>query len=214
MTTAHPMRSILLLSCGLLAAPLLASAADVRTEVVEANTPELIALRDTGAQATAAVGMRLVTELTAAMQAGGPLAAVEVCHLKALPLTEPTPAQRATVTAFKRTSLRLRNPANRPDAAEADALKHVASLLTAGKPLPAVFLQRVNAAPATPAAAPEWRVYRPVMIQPACLACHGDPAKQPAELRALLAQKHPADTATGYDTGEWRGLIRATLAQP
>jgi hypothetical protein len=208
------MRSILLLSCGLLAAPLLAPAADVRTEVVEANTPELIALRDTGAQATAAVGMRLVTELTAAMQAGGPLAAVEVCHLKALPLTEPTPAQRATVTALKRTSLRLRNPANRPDAAEADALTHVASLLTAGKPLPAVFLQRVNAAPATPAAAPEWRVYRPVMIQPACLACHGDPAKQPAELRALLAQKYPADTATGYDTGEWRGLIRATLAQP
>lgn len=214
MTATLPMRSFLLLSCGLLAAPLLAPAADLRTEIVEANTPELIALRDTGAQATAAVGMRLVTELTAAMQAGGPLAAVEVCHLKALPLTEPTPAQRAAVTALKRTSLRLRNPANRPDAAEADALKHIAALLAAGKPLPAVFLQRVNAKPAPSAAAPEWRVYRPVMIQPACLACHGDPAKQPPELRALLGQKYPADTATGYDTGEWRGLIRATLAQP
>ena len=47
---------------------------------------------------------------------------MEVCHLKALPLTGEIIAGMPRSTAVKRTSLKLRNPANAPDEYEQRAL--------------------------------------------------------------------------------------------
>ncbi|MBA4136842.1 MAG: hypothetical protein C0518_05950 [Opitutus sp.] len=196
----------------LLFLPLAAGAADtppVRAEFVAPDRPELAALVRAGEAATAEVATKLLAELTVAMSDGRPEAAVEVCHLKALPVTAEKNALLPEVLAVKRTSDRVRNPVNAPDAAEQRALAHAATLLAAGKTLPPLLVQRIESGAS---GSLEWRVYRPVFVQPACLACHGEPAAQSAELRAALQQRYPADAALHYRAGDWRGFIRATVA--
>lgn len=196
--------------CALLSA---AGAADGETRItfLDPAAPEAAAVRRAGEAATAMVAIRLITELTAALSAGGPEKAVDVCHTKALPLTrEPLPGL-PQVVAVKRTSLLLRNPANAPDAAERAALDRVAALVADGKPAPPILIQKIETAGV---AASEWRLYRSVGVQPACLACHGAPEAQSPSLRALLRERYPQDAATGYAVGDWRGLIRVTVKQP
>ena len=136
-------------------------------------------------------------------------AAVLVCQTQALPLTAEKLADQPTLVSVKRTSLRLRNPANAPDAAERLALDHVAKLVAAGQPPPPVLVQRIQP---SGTAKPEWRVYRPIATKAECLVCHGDPATQSPALRAALQTRYPTDAATGYAADQWRGLFRVTIA--
>lgn len=192
--------------------PIFAASPDRVTAIlVDPSAPEVTAIRQAGEAATTAVATKLIATLTTALANGGPVKAVDVCHLRALGLTTEKLPAHPLVVSVKRTSLRLRNPANAPDDAERLALDHVAKLVDRGEPPPAVLVQRVDK---TPTAAPEWRVYRSIMVQPACLACHGDPNTQSPALRTLLHERYPKDTATGYAAGDWRGLIRVTVRQP
>lgn len=180
----------------------------VKASFVEADTPEVAEIRKLGENAINRLATTLVREVTAAMAKDGPEGAVDVCHLKAVPITNGTVAGMPRITAMKRTSLKLRSPANAPDAAEKLVLDHIQQLLDNGDSPPSLLVQRVEAPPATP----EWRVYKPLGIMPKCLACHGDPAGQSAALQAKLSTHYPTDKATGYKAGEWRGLIRVTVA--
>jgi hypothetical protein len=183
--------------------------APLRAEFIDPAAPAVADLRQTGEAAVAAVGKQLVTALNAALATGGPAAAVAFCQTQALPLTTSPRPDHPRVLAVKRTSLRLRNPANAPDAAERLALDHVEKLIAAGQPPPPVLVQRIETSgPATP----EWRVYRPIVIKAECLVCHGDSATQPPELRTALQTRYPADAATGYAADQWRGLFRVTLS--
>ena len=186
-----------------------AAAAAERIDWVEPTAPEAAEVRAVGEAAAGALAARLIAELSTALAQGGPEAAVEVCHTKALPLTQRTDPAQPRATGAKRTSLRLRNPANAPDAPERAALAETARRIAVGEPVPAVLIQRIQLSDTGPA---EWRVYKPVKIQPACLVCHGDPAAQPAGLREKLRARYPQDAATGYRDGEWRGLLRVTVA--
>lgn len=180
----------------------------IKARLVEDTSPEVAEIRRLGEDAINRLAMTLVREVTAAMANEGPVAAVDSCHLKAVPLTNGTVAGLPRILAMKRTSLKLRSPANAPDAAEKLVLDHIQQLLDYGDLPPSLLVQRVEA----PGAAPEWRVYKPIGMMPKCLVCHGDPAGQPDALRAKLAERYPADQATGYNPGEWRGLIRVTVA--
>lgn len=182
-------------------------AAAPRLTFVDPAAPEAAVVRQTGESATAQIAQRLITELTAALSAGGPETAVEVCHTKALPLTNQPLRDEPSVTSVKRTSIRLRNPANAPDTAERAALEHVAALIAAGKPAPAFVVQKVEA----DGAAAEWRFYRSLTVQSACLACHGPSEAQSPALRTLLRERYPQDAATGYAVGDWRGFLRVTV---
>lgn len=183
--------------------------APLPAEFVDPASPAVAAIRQAGELAVGAVGKKLLTALNTALAAGGPEAAVLVCQTQALPLTAEKLADQPTLVSVKRTSLRLRNPANAPDAAERLALDHVAKLVAAGQPPPPVLVQRIQPAGT---ASPEWRVYRPIVTKAECLACHGDPAVQSPALRTALQTGYPADAATGYTADQWRGLFRATIA--
>jgi hypothetical protein len=182
-----------------------------RAEFIDPAAPAVADLRQTGEAAFAAVGKQLVTALNAALATGGPAAAVAFCNTQAIPLTTAPRPDQPRVLAVKRTSLRLRlrNPANAPDPAERLALDHVAKLVVAGQPPPPVLVQRIETSGAP---MPEWRVYRPIVTKPECLACHGDPATQPPELRTALQTRYPADAATGYTADQCRGLFRVTVS--
>jgi hypothetical protein len=180
----------------------------VNAAFVEADSPALTELRDHGERAINRLGATLLNEVTVAMAKVGAEKAVDVCHLKALPLTGEIIAGMPRITGVKRTSLRLRNPANAPDPAEKLALARVEKDLANGI-LPKLLLQRVE----RPGGTPEWRVYRPVGVAPACVTCHGPRESLAPDLAARLAARYPDDQATGYAAGQWRGLIRVTVAE-
>lgn len=173
--------------------------------------PSLASAVATG-KATAETLVRTLTaEMGAALGRGGPAAAVEFCQISAQGLTAGVAAGgEPTVIGVKRTSLKVRNPANAPDAAESAALERVRASIARGEPPPELLLQRVE----PPGAPDEIRFYRPLKVAATCLACHGDPAAFPAELRETLARRYPRDAATGYQLDGWRGLLRVSLAAP
>ena len=165
-------------------------------------------IRALGERVISELGATLLNEVTAAIAQSGPEKAIEVCHLKALPLTRETMSGQPRITAIKRTSQRVRNSANAPDAAEQLALTRTEQDLAAGRP-PAVLVQTLTA----PGQPTEWRVYRPVMMAPACVTCHGPRETLAPAVRSRLAALYPDDQATGYAAGDWRGLIRVSVAE-
>lgn len=185
------------------------SAADTPTvsaAFVDPDSPAHAEIRDVGERAINRLGVTLVNEVTVAVAKSGAAKAVDVCHLKALPLTGEIIAGLPRISGVKRTSQKLRNPANAPDEAEKLALAKVEKEIAAGR-LPKVLVQRID----LPSGKPEWRVYRPVGVAPQCVTCHGPRESLDPSLVARLAEKYPDDQATGYAAGQWRGLIRVTV---
>lgn len=210
----HPpertMKTRLPLLAVLVAATAASAAAPAPTAVtatfVDADAPEHAEIRNLGEHAINRLGYTLSNEVAVAVSKKGPEKAIEVCHLKALPLTGEIIAGMPRITAVKRTSLKLRNPANAPDEAEKQALERVEKGIEKGV-LPKVLVQRID----RPEAKPEWRVYRPIGVAPQCVTCHGSRESMPAELSARLSELYPKDQASGYVAGQWRGLISVTV---
>jgi Protein of unknown function (DUF3365) len=179
-----------------------------KATLVDIDAPEVAEVRQLGENAINQLANTLVREVNTALAKGGAEGAVDTCHLQAVPIVKGTLAGLPRITAMKRTSLRLRSPANAPDPAEQLVLEYIRQEMENGENPPPLLVQRVE----NPPAAPEWRVYKPLGVMPKCLACHGDPAEQSAALQAKLSAHYPADQATGYKAGQWRGLMRVTVA--
>ncbi|MFT4628663.1 MAG: hypothetical protein ACI8PZ_007359 [Myxococcota bacterium] len=149
--------------------------------------------------AMGALASTLKGRLIEQMQAGGPLAAVEVCGAEA----QDHGARIAEETGVKvgRSSARLRNPKNLgPGWVQAWLEEHGESPLDSVEPM--VTTATVGGAAVT-------RVLKPIPVDAPCLVCHGSPAQIPDPVKAYLAETYPQDEATGYAAGELRGVIWA-----
>jgi hypothetical protein len=150
-----------------------------------------------------ALGAQLKAELMTAMQADGPVAAIEVCHVEAPRIAARLSGDGATVG---RTALKVRNPANAPTAGQAAVMTDFAKRMRRGE---------TDAPPEAfdVAADGSARYMRAIPTGAPCLACHGSdiaPAVQ-ARLDAL----YPQDAATGFRAGELRGaFVVAWPARP
>jgi len=182
---------------------------DSQISWIEPTDPSVNAIRQTGERMIDRVGHMMIYEVERTVADKGLATAVATVHLKDLTLPKAEPDQ-PRVTAVKRTSLNLRNPANKPDEADQAALELIDTALHNGSDVPAVLVQRLD----RPGAATEWRVYRPITTMPLCLKCHGPAEELKPEVRSQLAAKYPTDQATGYTAYKWRGLIRVSLAAP
>lgn len=146
-----------------------------------------------------ALGKDLQSRLLAALESGGPSRAIAYCADSAQALT----ARHARAGVYlRRVSLRVRNPANRPDADEERQLRYLDSLHRTG-PLPAEVVR----ARRMPNGDEVVEYARPIIVQPGCLNCHGDRERLAPGVRELLAQRYPSDQATGYAVGDLRGII-------
>jgi hypothetical protein len=158
------------------------------------------------AEARAAIGKfaeKLKGELMGAMKVDGPVKAIDVCNVSAPAIATDASANGWTVG---RTSLKVRNPKNAPDAWEEAALKEFEAAKAKGadpKTLEKSEVVETNGV----------RTFRFMKAIPAaaepCLACHGEAIKEP--VKAKLAELYPADKATGYKEGDIRGAF--TLAK-
>jgi hypothetical protein len=154
-------------------------------------------------QAGHAVADKLVQtlggQLKAALESGGPVAAVTVCQSAAQPLTSSVTAGTPGTTV-RRTALKVRNPANAADATDLEVLMEFAKLPPDQGPAEIIRWTENTA-----------RFYKPLVTQEVCTKCHGDPAGFSPELRQLLDTAYPDDQATGYQVGDLRGVIRVDV---
>jgi len=180
----------------LAAAGLLASCApEDRSAAVDPGPSEREAAMKTGREAAGVLKKALMTQLQAALEAGGPANAVDVCKISALPITESSGANFEGVSV-RRTTLRTRNPENAPDDLDKKVLARFAGSRPDNNPGPVLEWNQTRL-----------RYYEPLYIKELCLQCHGDPAAFSPDLRELLAASYPEDKATGYRAGDFRGLI-------
>jgi len=134
------------------------------------------------------------------MQKNGPAASIEVCASEA-PAIAARIEEELWVT-IKRTSLRVRNPDNTPDALEKQLLQTLAAAQQAGNTI---------SREVTPFPDSQRRFYKVIMVQKTCLACHGDPAAMNENIRSQIAATYPDDQATGFKEGDLRGIISVNV---
>jgi hypothetical protein len=143
----------------------------------------------------------LIGQLTTALGEGGPAGAIDFCATRAMPLTEEVNASLDGLQV-KRTTRRLRNPANAPDSLEEAALAWFEAEHARGGVFPSSWVQD---------AGDEVRYYRPLVVNGLCVQCHGPAEALAEDVRAALAERYPDDAATGYEVGDLRGLIRVSV---
>jgi hypothetical protein len=182
----------------LLSTCLFATAAIAAASPVMAGTAPADRAEEGRAIATA-FSTELRTALQAAMAEGGPLAAIRVCNEEA-PRIAAAAAERSGAEVG-RTSLKVRNPANRPDEHERAVLRAFEEELEPGAEGPPP--ERLDVLEDG-----RVRYMSAIVIQPPCLACHGESLAPP--VAEALSALYPEDAARGYELGELRGAFTIT----
>ena len=142
-------------------------------------------------------------ELKTAMQNGGPLKAVEVCHSRAPAIAAELSAKHGWEVG--RTSLKRRNVSNTPDAWEVEQMRQFESRKAAGEPV----AQLEFAAPVTSDGQQRFRYMKAIPTQEICLTCHGADSVSP-EVAAKIQEYYPDDHARGFAAGDIRGAFTLT----
>jgi hypothetical protein len=137
----------------------------------------------------------LRSALLGALREGGAKRAIEVCQLRAPEIARLTSTGGALLG---RTSHRVRNPANAPEA------------------WMSVFLDEYLANPddneprAVRLASGDIGYVEPIRMKGLCMQCHGDRIKP--DVKARLRALYPEDQATGFKKGELRGMFWVKLS--
>ncbi len=139
-------------------------------------------------------GGALLHTVQSSMQAGGAEQAIQSCQLLA-----PQLASQASSNGWEvaRTSLKVRNPANQPDAWEQQVLETFAQQAVQG-----VAVSELKYAEFVEG---KFRYMQAIEIKQPCLACHGQQISP--QIQAKLTQLYPNDQAIGYQLGELRGAF-------
>lgn len=159
---------------------------------------------DASRAVSAAFAAELKETLTKEMAASGPVGAVDVCKSVAPQIAAAASAR----TGWKvgRTSLKTRNPANAPDAWEAEVLQSFMVRKAAGEDPAKMEAWTI----AEDGRQRQFRYMKAIPTGSQCLTCHGTSID--AELRAHLDALYPDDAAVGYGEGDIRGAF--TISQP
>jgi len=188
------------LTLGVAAACLVSCGKETVVEVKRQPPPDAIPRAQQMAKETFA---SLSGRLTEVIAGDGVIAAIEVCSVEAMPLTEAVSKQHGA--AVRRVSHRPRNPLNRADAADLETIERFQARLAAGDPVePEVASEGGMAVVRLPI----------VLSQPLCLSCHGTPGNElEAATHAVIRDRYPDDAATGFSLGELRGIWRIEMQE-
>jgi hypothetical protein len=154
-------------------------------------------------EAVTAFGGSLKSELETAVKAGGPLKAIEICNTKATPIAE----EHSQKLGWKitRTSSKLRNSQNAPDAWETQILQQFEKRKANGEDITKLeHVETVQNSDGSKAI----RYMKSIFLSEGCLACHGEELNP--ELAAKIKELYPDDKATGFKLGDLRGAFSIT----
>lgn len=161
---------------------------------------DVAALTAEAAQIAAAFSDELRSELMAAMKAGGPVNAISVCNEKAPAIAAAHAASSGWTVA--RSSHRLRNPENAPDAFTAETIADFVAREAAGEDATSLTRAEIVEEGGN-------RVFHFVKAIPTaqpCLNCHGGEEVKP-EVVAKLTELYPEDAARGFAVDQMRGVF-------
>jgi len=153
---------------------------------------------------TMSYAKQLRGELVQAIKAGGPESAIPVCQSAAPAITEEMAAEKGW--SVGRTALKLRNPANAPDAWERSVLLNFQDQIKQGADIAELEVYET----ATQDGKPVFRYMKAIPTQKPCLTCHGQNVSD--SLRKTIAEFYPQDQAVGFSLGELRGAF--TIVRP
>lgn len=156
-----------------------------------------------GKEAADVLNRALRERLEAAVNGADPSLAFSVCSYQAQALTSEI-EQRMGVR-IKRTSMKLRNPKNAPDSFERSVLDRFESHARAGAPVDDVLEQGVVDGKT------EYRYAQPIYVRSFCVTCHAAAGEMSPEVRKTLEERYPEDRATGYKTGDLRGIVSVVI---
>lgn len=138
--------------------------------------------------------------LMAAINAKGAEGAVGFCHTRAIPLTDSS--GQALNVRIQRVTDRPRNPDNAADSLQLLQLEAIREDFAAGN----------NEVYRLTETEQEVTGYYPIMTNAMCLQCHGEKGKDiSATTLTALEALYPDDRATGYTSGQLRGLWVVTM---
>ena len=179
-------------------AAVVAAGADTGTEP---HALERAALVEAAEAAVAALAQPLQAQLKAALEAGGPVMALEICSVVAPGLAEAVSVEHDL--SIRRVSLKNRNPTEgEPSAWQRSVLETFEAEQAAGAPAEALIYSA--------SADGEFRYMKAIPTGRPCLACHGEQIAP--EVAATLAALYPEDRATGFKEGDIRGAFVVTKA--
>ncbi len=156
---------------------------------------------DRAKAAAQAFSGRLRGRLQAAMRAGGPTAAVEVCHAEAPAIADAVMAEHGVRLGRVALPGRNRNPGQAADGWQRARLEAFQQAVLQGAPA----AEQVSVVRQGLPEGVALRLMRGIATEPGCLACHGTQVA-PA-VRAAIAAHYPEDAATGFAVGDLRGRL-------
>jgi hypothetical protein len=152
---------------------------------------------------TGAFFEELKGELGKGLKSGGPVAAIGICNTRAPALAREHSQNSGWNVA--RTSLKLRNPDNAPDAWETKVLQQFEAQRAKGEgPDALVYTEIVEEGDETYFRFMKGIVMPPLEKMP-CLMCHGEDIDP--STAAALDELYPQDQARGYKAGQVRGAF-------
>tara|TARA_R110002167_G_scaffold76592_6_gene213305 strand:+ start:2324 stop:2926 length:603 start_codon:yes stop_codon:yes gene_type:complete len=167
-----------------------------------ANTAEAVSISEQGKALIQAFSSDLKSELKKAIKEGGLKNGIEVCSVKA-----PAIAAKYSNNGWqlKRTSLKVRNPANTATDFERDILLQFQVKKDEGIPISelSVYEQKITNTGKT------HQMIKAIPTQSLCLGCHGENLSK--ELQSELKLRYPADQAIGFKEGDIRGAFSLTF---
>ena len=102
----------------------------------------------------------------------------------------------------RRVALKYRNPNNKPDNIDLEVLKKMEEGLK-NQTLPKKpIVVDVNGTK---------RVYVPLIVEKACLKCHGDVNNMNSMVKRIIKKHYPNDKAVGFKEGDLRGAVVAEI---
>ncbi len=138
-------------------------------------------------------------ELKKAMQEGGPVNALSVCHTRAIPITNEVATRHGV--RLSRVSLKNRNPNNAPNEWQRPILEEFDARAAKGDDPKALAFATIVEVDGKK----QFRFMKAMPAGKVCLNCHG--AELKPEVAAKLKELYPEDKATGYSLGQIRGAV-------
>ncbi|MCK4866218.1 MAG: DUF3365 domain-containing protein [Gammaproteobacteria bacterium] len=142
---------------------------------------------------------KLKGEMKSAMKSGGPVAAIQVCSDKAPGIAQAVGSKYQIKIA--RTSLKLRNPENAPDAWEQNVLTQFEERKKKGEDVKKMAYADIVDMDGKKV----FRMMKAIPTGQVCLKCHAD--KINSKVEAKLKSLYPTDKARGFKLGDIRGAI-------
>jgi hypothetical protein len=151
-------------------------------------------------QAIKQLGGSLKGELQEAMKAGGPIAALEICHDKAPEISSEVSQNQGF--SVGRTSLKPRNSNNAPKPWQIEVLEQFEARKAAGEDVKKLeYYEIVD----KDDGGHQVRYMKAIPTAQVCLACHG--SEMAPEIVSKLDELYPEDKARGFQVGDIRGAF-------